>query len=527
MKCQSGEKDELSKLFDFDKNGLVTFQFDCLKKLVECAKSAFASDEVQTKTKHRKYYAGAFDVSDADEMAYLIVTEIFYAVPDDNKCISVCDIKSELPIVDGQSLIRNIYFFLEKLYNIREASNCRAMTESELDRNIEEDSDISLIDALLSKEQLQTHGEISRNRICAGVIRLLQEDINKVFDLFNTDSTNVRAVIKTFLGRKDTFYYGSGFLDRISDKKLCDLIRQYTGVYIHEKNIAQCVRTIKIKLLNHLFLLTEKHKYIFCMDDAEVFELCLEYSDWKHLVDELDLHMDFVMKWKKQFDNGSDEVKFINGNIDELKKTPDEVAKNITEKIIGQYLERESEKITELTAGYKIDDRLSGSKMKYWNIYINQEYADFYESFKNKKIYIPNEMRVAIGNLQYSEIKQKFPEKIVESISEGVPINYVWDYLKKEFPSFFHDKVKDKDDPKMLKIFNVWEKAKQEMETNKIKLTFYSRESVKHPVDIRLDLKNITIYEGLTQYILCNTESTVAYVLPKSKRKRIKINRRK
>ena len=303
MKCQSGEKDELSKLFDFDKNGLVTFQFDCLKKLVECAKSAFASDEVQTKTKHRKYYAGAFDVSDADEMAYLIVTEIFYAVPDDNKCISVCDIKSELPIVDGQSLIRNIYFFLEKLYNIREASNCRAMTESELDRNIEEDSDISLIDALLSKEQLQTHGEISRNRICAGVIRLLQEDINKVFDLFNIDSTNVRAVIKTFLGRKDTFYYGSGFLDRISDKKLCDLIRQYTGVYIHEKNIAQCVRTIKIKLLNHLFLLTEKHKYIFCMDDAEVFELCLEYSDWKHLVDELDLHMDFVMKWKKQFDN--------------------------------------------------------------------------------------------------------------------------------------------------------------------------------------------------------------------------------
>lgn len=508
-------------------DGVVNFKYNCLRKIINSTKVTLEDKEKNIKGKHKKFYDGKFDVSDIYEMVYLVVTEVFCAIPDDDQCISVGGVKSELPIKDGCSLIKNISYFLDKLYNLREVSNCQIVTESELDRKTEEDNDIPLIDMLLSKDLLQTRGEISRNRVCANVLRLIQSDKNRVFGLFNSDSTNVKAVIRTFLERKETFIYGNGFFEEVSQEELSNLIQKHTDVFIHKKNLAQCVRTIKTKLLNHLFLVNGKHIFMFCLDDEEMFNLCSGYRDWRYLVETFNIHTDFVLKWKKQFDSDSDEIRFIRGNIEAMEKSPDEIAKKITEEIVNEYLQKESEKIAELTLGYKVDDRFAGNKMKFWDLYISQSYADFYEAFKNKKIYIPEEMKAAISDSQYKELKKKFPDKIVDDISGGVRINYVWDWLKKEFPSFFRDDIKDKDNPRMLKMFDMWKKAEQEMKTNRIKLTFYSGENVKHSIKIKMNLKDVTIYEGFTRYLLCDNESMMAYVLPKERRKKIKINRRK
>lgn len=55
-----------------------------------------------------------FDVSDIRETAYLIVTEIFYAVPDSNNCIAIDGYKSKIPIIDENTLLQNIsYFWIE------------------------------------------------------------------------------------------------------------------------------------------------------------------------------------------------------------------------------------------------------------------------------------------------------------------------------------------------------------------------------------------------------------------------------
>jgi len=45
-----------------------------------------------------------FDVSDIRETAYLIVTEIFYAVPDSNNCIEIDGYKSKIPIIDEMQI---------------------------------------------------------------------------------------------------------------------------------------------------------------------------------------------------------------------------------------------------------------------------------------------------------------------------------------------------------------------------------------------------------------------------------------
>lgn len=78
---------------------------------MNCAKTTFTSEEKQTKNRHRKYYTGTFDVSDINEMSYLIITEVFYATPDEEKCVSVNGIRSVVPITDGKTLIQNISFF--------------------------------------------------------------------------------------------------------------------------------------------------------------------------------------------------------------------------------------------------------------------------------------------------------------------------------------------------------------------------------------------------------------------------------
>ena len=80
--CQSGKREELDRLFKIDSVGKVSFKHTCLERLLARTKDVYNNPEKQTKGRHKKFYEGVFDVSDIRETAYLIVTEIFYAVTD-------------------------------------------------------------------------------------------------------------------------------------------------------------------------------------------------------------------------------------------------------------------------------------------------------------------------------------------------------------------------------------------------------------------------------------------------------------
>lgn len=56
---------------------------------------------------------------------------------------------------------------------------------------------------------------------------------------------------------------------------------------------------------------------------------------------------------------------------------------------------------------------------------------------------------------------------------------------------------------------------------NTIKLSFYSSEEVKHPVEISIDLHDVTIYEGIFNYYVIenNFYNKRIFVLPKDLRK--------
>lgn len=59
---------------------------------------------------------------------------------------------------------------------------------------------------------------------------------------------------------------------------------------------------------------------------------------------------------------------------------------------------------------------------------------------------------------------------------------------------------------------------------NTIKLSFYSSEEVKHPVEVSIDLHDITIYEGIFTYYVMKSSShdKRIFILPKNLRKKFK-----
>lgn len=438
MECQAGNKDELNKLFDNDNNGCAVFRFDCLKKLVNCVKSTFTSEEKQTRNKHRKYYSGAFDMSDINEVAYLTIAEVFYTEPDEEKCVSVNGIRSKVPITDGKSLIQNISFFLDKLCNCRAATTYKEVSENTKNKDTGKDDEISLSDKLPPKRLWQSHGEVSRNRKCADVLRFLQKDIYAAFDLFNADSCNIRALIKTVLEKPKTFFKYDGYYELVQYKKLCEMVENYTGIHIWENNVSSSLATIKERIFDYLYLCPEQHKNIFCMDDSEIYHICAEFQDWESFTEALCEHDEFIINWRKQFDLSNDQINLLGGNIDLMDKSPavaselaKKVASELAEKIELQYRIKESRWMLELIKEYRLESKLSDDKIKYWDANCN--------------------------------------------------------------------------------------KMKQE-----IKLLFYSHENVKHPIEAKMDLQDITIYEGFTKYFVCDAANKVAYVLPKDKRKKIK-----
>lgn len=348
---------------------MARFKHTCLKKFVTRAKYAYCNDDKNIEGTHKKYYTNRMDESDIDEMLYLITTEVFYAVPDAENCISIDGIKSTTAIKNGETLIKNISYFLGKLCNLSLATFCQDVSENAKDKSTNKDYQISLVDWHPPKKMWQSHGKVSRSRECAELLRLLQKDAYAVYDLFNSDSISVKALIKTAFDKPETFEKCNGVYKLVLHEELCNIIRAYTGVHICKNNIPACCSAIKNRLLTYIYLDPETHKYILCMGDWDIYRLCTEYSNWEVFVQTLSGYSELLYELTGIL--SEDDKNLIDGKISELKKPPDEASALLAEKIVSHYIDKEKKWLLGQSKEYNIINRLSENKIKLWDTYKN------------------------------------------------------------------------------------------------------------------------------------------------------------
>lgn len=382
---------------------------------MNAVRCTFGSEEKNPQGKHKKYYAGHFDSSDVEETMYLVIAEIFYAIPDGDGCIEIDNVKSKIPINNASSLMKNISFFLAALCNFHGAK-----IEKEVSENVkinDSEKEIVLTDYKPSQKLWQiARGKVSRRMECAEILRLLQKDMYGIFELFKSDSISIRAAVKTVIEKPETFVEmkEAEGLELIQQEELCNMILDYTGVKIQKTNVSMIFSTVRKRLMEHIYLCTEKHKSFYSLDTWNVIMLCLS-GDCSSFKRQIELHEDFLYWWESVH----------HGNVN------DDICKTMNE-IVNYYIEREKEWLNGFN-GYAIEDKFKNGKMKLWRTSTN-----------------------AIKNT--------------------------------------------------------------------IKLSFYSSEEVKHPVEISIDLHDVTIYEGIFNYYVIenNFYNKRIFVLPKDLRKKFK-----
>ena len=251
---------------------------------------------------------------------------------------------------------------------------------------------------------------------CAEILRLLQKDMYGIFELFKSDSISVRAAVKTVIEKPQTFVEieEAEGLELLQQEELCNMILDYTGVKIQKTNVSMIFSTVRKRLMDYIYLCTEKHKFMYSLDTWNVIMLCLS-GDSISFKRQIESHEDFLYWWESVH----------RGNI------KDDVCKTMNE-IVDYYIEREKEWLNGFN-GYAIEDKFENGKMKLWRTSTNT-------------------------------IK------------------------------------------------------------NTIKLSFYSSEEVKHPVEVSIDLHDITIYEGIFTYYVMKSSphDKRIFILPKNLRKKLK-----
>lgn len=89
-------------------------------------------------------------------------------------------------------------------------------------------------------------------------------------------------------------------------------------------------------------------------------------------------------------------------------------------------------------------------------------YDDFYNYFKNKKIYVSNDLKKALGGDNYKELLQNNIGKITKDAKKGISIDSLWGEMSNLFPEHFSQNITNQAD-QIIHVFDLVKKARQEM----------------------------------------------------------------
>lgn len=89
-------------------------------------------------------------------------------------------------------------------------------------------------------------------------------------------------------------------------------------------------------------------------------------------------------------------------------------------------------------------------------------YDEFYNYFKDKQIYISDELKNALGNDTYKELLQNNIGKIVRDAGKGIDISSIWGEMQSLFPEHFSENITTQAD-QVIHAFDLMKKARAEM----------------------------------------------------------------
>lgn len=89
-------------------------------------------------------------------------------------------------------------------------------------------------------------------------------------------------------------------------------------------------------------------------------------------------------------------------------------------------------------------------------------YDDFYNYFRNKKIYVSDDLKKALGGDIYKELLQNNIGKITKDSKKGIAIDSIWGEMSNLFPEHFSQNITNQAD-QIIHTFDLVKKARQEM----------------------------------------------------------------
>ena len=89
-------------------------------------------------------------------------------------------------------------------------------------------------------------------------------------------------------------------------------------------------------------------------------------------------------------------------------------------------------------------------------------YDQFYSYFKDKKIYVSDDLKKAISGDEYKELLNNNIGRIVRDASKGVSIDSIWGEMTSMFPEHFADNIVTQAD-QIKRAFEVFAQARQDM----------------------------------------------------------------
>lgn len=89
-------------------------------------------------------------------------------------------------------------------------------------------------------------------------------------------------------------------------------------------------------------------------------------------------------------------------------------------------------------------------------------YDDFYNYFKNKKIYVSDDLKKALGGDNYKELLQNNIGKITKDAKKGISVDSLWGEMSNLFPEHFSQNITNQAD-QIIHVFDLIKKARQDM----------------------------------------------------------------
>ena len=386
---KAGNKEALSELYTV-KEGKVTLDSICLRKLINSLRTSFEREEMNTKYTHKKYYPGLYDTSDLESMINLLLVEIFEAETDSTGCITVNGVRSKKPIVDGESLIRNLSFFADSEMNLFGKVTFFEKSKEDIDTR-EHQEVISKREAGSKRIHLGSYRECSGTKDIVGS--------GEMYDLFNTISSNVLAVLFTLLKAPEVFEKCENDMKLVEQEKICKIIEDYTGVHIWKNNLSTCFNTIESNLLDYTYICQSRHKYVFGIDDTEIYRLC-QLSNAEEFIKQLRRHEDSLYNMKFT----DSEKKLIFGESIE----PEKIEK-LQDKILKKFESKERLFEEKLTETFELENDFVKKSFNHWNSNINKKskYLKLY-LYSREDIKHPIEKKIDIDDLIVLDGFEKF-----------------------------------------------------------------------------------------------------------------------